>query len=166
MLSARWFRHIFNVYPPYLGAGIHVDEIAPDWRRIRVRMRLTWFNRNYVRTQFGGSLYAMTDPFLMIMALRNLGPGYVVWDKAAQIEFVAPGRGTVHARFELGEAQLDDMRRHTADGQKYLPWFEVEVRGDDGELVARVRKQLYVRRKRARAAAATDGASDRRPASQ
>ncbi|MFH1812367.1 MAG: DUF4442 domain-containing protein [Pseudomonadota bacterium] len=149
MTDPRLLRVVFNIYPPYLGAGIHVDEIAPDWRRIRVHMRLRWYNRNYVRTQFGGSLYAMTDPFFMIMALQNLGRDYVVWDKAAQIEFVAPGRGSVHALFEIGEDAIEDMRRHTADGQKYLPWFDVTVRDDDGAEVARVRKQLYVRRKRA-----------------
>lgn len=146
-MSPRWLRLLFNVYPPYLGAGIRVAEIARDWRRVRVRMPLRWFNRNYVGTHFGGSLYAMTDPFLMIMAIQNLGPDFVVWDKAAAIEFVTPGRGTVTAEFRLDEADLERMRRETAGGGKSLPWFDVEVRGEDGTLVARVRKQLYVRRK-------------------
>lgn len=146
-MSPRWFRLLFNVYPPFLGAGIRVAEIARDWRRVRVRMPLRWFNRNYVGTHFGGSLYAMTDPFLMIMAIQNLGPDFVVWDKAATIEFVAPGRGTVTAEFRLDEADLERMRQETTGGRKYLPWFDVEVRGEDGTLVARVRKQLYVRRK-------------------
>lgn len=146
-MSPRWFRLLFNIYPPYLGAGIRVAEIARDWRRVRVRMPLRWFNRNYVGTHFGGSLYAMTDPFLMIMAIRNLGPDFVVWDKAAAIEFVSPGRGTVMAEFRLDEADLERMRQETAGGGRSLPWFDVEVRGEDGTLVARVRKQLYVRRK-------------------
>jgi len=146
-MSPRWFRLLFNVYPPFLGAGIRVAEIARDWRRVRVRMPLRWFNRNYVGTHFGGSLYAMTDPFLMIMAIQNLGPDFVVWDKAATIDFVAPGRGTVTAEFRLDEADLERMRQETTGGRKYQPWFDVEVRGEDGTLVARVRKQLYVRRK-------------------
>jgi acyl-coenzyme A thioesterase PaaI-like protein len=146
-MSPRWFRLLFNLYPPFLGAGIRVADIARDWRHVRVRMPLRWFNRNYVGTHFGGSLYAMTDPFLMIMAIQNLGPDFVVWDKAAAIEFVAPGRGTVTAEFRLEEADLERMRQETAGGGKSLPWFDVEVRGEDGTLVARVRKQLYIRRK-------------------
>lgn len=126
-MSPRWFRLLFNIYPFYLGAGIRVAEIARDWRRVRVRMPLRWFNRNYVGTHFGGSLYAMTDPFLMIMAIRNLGRDFVVWDKAAAIEFVSPGRGTVMAEFRLDEADLERMRQETAGGGRSLPWFDVEV---------------------------------------
>ena len=146
-MKPRWMRHVFNLYPPFLGAGIHVAEIAPDWRYVRVEMPLRWRNRNYVGSHFGGSLYAMADPFLMIMAIENLGPGYVVWDKAAEIQFVSPGRGRVTVEFRLTEEELQAMREQTAGGERYLPWFAVEVRDDDGRLVARVRKQLYVKRK-------------------
>ena len=146
-MGPRWFRHVVNCYPPYLGAGVRVTEIAPDWRRLRVEMPLRWYNRNYVGTHFGGSLYSMTDPFLMIMVIRNLGDGYVVWDKAASIEYVAPGRGRVSAEFTLTEEVLDELRAQTAGGEKYLRWFEIDVLGPEGELVARVKRQLYVRRK-------------------
>jgi acyl-coenzyme A thioesterase PaaI-like protein len=146
-MGPRWFRHVVNCYPPYLGAGVRVTEIAPDWRRLRVEMPLRWYNRNYVGTHFGGSLYSMTDPFLMIMVIRNLGDGYVVWDRAASIEYVAPGRGRVSAEFTLTEAVLDELRTQTAGGEKYLRWFEIDVMGPEGKLVARVKRQLYVRRK-------------------
>jgi len=146
-MKPRWMRHVFNLYPPFLGAGIHVAEIAPDWRYVRVEMPLRWRNRNYVGTHFGGSLYAMADPFFMIMAMKNLGPDYVVWDRSAEIQFVSPGRGRVTAEFRLTEEDLQEMRERSAAGEKHLPWFAVEVRGDDGTLVARVRKQLYVKRK-------------------
>jgi acyl-coenzyme A thioesterase PaaI-like protein len=148
-MRPRWFRYLFNVYPPYLGAGVRVSQISEDWRHVRVRMPLRWFNRNYVGTHFGGSLFSMADPFLMIMVMKNLGDGYIVWDRAAQIEFVSPGRGTVTAEFRIGDAELDELRERTASGAKYLRWFDVEVTGADGTLVARVRRQLYVRRKRA-----------------
>ena len=146
-MQARWFRHVVNWYGPYLGAGIHVTHVADDWRSLRVELRSRFYNRNYVGTHFGGSLFAMADPFFMIMVMRNLGRDYVVWDKAAEIEFVSPGRGTVSAEFRLTDADLDDLRAHTADGSKYLRWFAVDVVGGDGTIVAKVRKQLYVRRK-------------------
>lgn len=146
--SARALRRILNFYPPLCFAGIRVLEIAADWKFAKVVLRRRWYNRNYVGTQFGGSLFAMTDPFWMILTLRCLGSDYIVWDKAAEIEFVAPGRTDVFAEFRIDDAMLDEIRAATAGGEKYLRWCETEIRSGDGELVARVRKQLYVRRKK------------------
>lgn len=145
--KARLLRWIMNVYPPYLGAGVWIRRIAPDFRQIEVKMALRWYNRNYVGTQFGGSLYSMTDPFYMLMLMENLGRDYVVWDKAASVDFISPGRGPVFASFAIDQAFIDEVRQHTAAGGKYLPELQVEVRDGEGALVARVHKTLYVRRK-------------------
>lgn len=147
-IKAGMLRRILNFWPPFLFTGIRVDEWTDDWRRARVHLKLRWYSRNFVGTQFGGSLFAMTDPFYMIMTLQVLGRDYVVWDKAAEIEFVAPGREDVHAEFHLDDAVLDEIRAATANGDKYLRWFETEVKTAAGEVIARVRKQIYVRRKR------------------
>lgn len=144
---ARLLRLGLNLYPPYLGAGIRVREISPDFRRVRVRMGLGWYNRNYVRTQFGGSLYSMTDPFFMLMLMQLLGRDYIVWDKAASIDFISPGKGPVHAEFRIDDGLLAQIRQHTAGGDKYLPELRVEVRDDEGTLVAIVHKTLYIRLK-------------------
>ena len=141
-------RILFNLWPPFRAAGIRVRDIAPDFRSATVELRMRLFNRNYVGTHFGGSLFAMTDPFWMILLIRRLGAGYRVWDRAAEIEFVKPGRGTVVAEFVLDEATVDAIRAATAGGDKHLHWFETEVMDAQGEVVARVRKQVYVRRAR------------------
>lgn len=145
--SPRWFRHAFNLYPPYLMTGIVVTRIDPDWRRVDVAMGLHWYNRNYFGTQFGGNLFAMTDPFLAIMLAQNLGPAYTVWDRSARIDFLRPGRGRVMTRFELTTEALADIRAATATGKRHLPVWPVEVRGEAGETVARVEKTLYVKRR-------------------
>lgn len=145
--QARLLRWAMNLYPPYLGAGIKVRQISADFREIQVSMGLKWYNRNYVRTQFGGSLYSMTDPFYMLMLMHNLGRDYIVWDKASSIDFVSPGRGTVHAEFKIDEAMLDTIRANTATGEKYLPKYHATVRDEQGTVVARVEKTLYIRRK-------------------
>ena len=145
--KARALRWLMNLYPPYLGAGVKVQAISPDFCEVQVSMGLKWYNRNYVRTQFGGSLYSMTDPFYMLMLMENLGRDYVVWDKAADIEFISPGKGTVHAEFKIDQGMLNDIRERTANGEKYLPKYTVEVHDDHGTLVARVEKTLYIRRK-------------------
>ncbi|MET7641295.1 DUF4442 domain-containing protein [Streptomyces sp. NPDC005438] len=142
------FRRIVSWWPPYRFAGIRVTHISEDWSRVRVKLKLGRFNRNLFGTQFGGSLYSMTDPFWVLVVLKRLGQGYVVWDKAAEIDYVAPGRGDVYCEFHLTEERAEEIRAATADGSKALPWFETLVTTEDGTVVARVRKQLYVRPKR------------------
>jgi acyl-coenzyme A thioesterase PaaI-like protein len=137
-----------RLYPPYLGAGVRVTHVESDLSRIDVELRLTRWNRNYVGTQFGGSLYSMCDPFFMIMLMTRLGSDYVVWDQSATIEFLRPGRGTVSARFELEETRVAEVRRRADEGEKVLPRFEVTVRDAEGQPIARVEKTLYVRRAR------------------
>ncbi len=135
-------------WPPFLGAGIRVRSLADDFRDAVVELRFGRLNRNYVGTHFGGSLYAMTDPFFAIMLMHNLGDRYLVWDKSGTIDYVAPGRGTVHAHFVLSEARIAEIRAQAEGGEKVLPEFQVEVRHvGDGSLVALVRKTLYVRLK-------------------
>ena len=148
--SPRALRRILNLWPPFLFTGIRVLEIGQDWRHARVRLRMHAWNRNYVGSHFGGSLFAMCDPFWMLLAMHALGPDYIVWDQAGEIEFVKPGKGTVEAVFQLDEAALDELRAATANGDKALRWFENTVTDAEGEVVARVRKQLYVRRKAGR----------------
>jgi acyl-coenzyme A thioesterase PaaI-like protein len=140
-----------NFYPPFLGAGIRVKRVAPDFRAIRVEMQLTRLNLNAVGTHFGGSLYAMCDPWFMLMLMRALGDEYIVWDKAARIQFIKPGRGTVAAEFQITQATIDDLRTRADAGEKIEPTFTADVIGADGEIVARVEKLLYVRKKNARA---------------
>ncbi len=144
---ARLLRWLLNLYPPYLGAGIRVQHISPDMRSAKVRMGLSRWNRNYVGTQFGGSLYSMVDPFYMLLLIERLGRDYIVWDKAASIDFISPGKGPVFAEFHVDDALLDEIRQQTAGGKKYLPHLQVEIRDAAGELVARVDKTLYVRLK-------------------
>jgi acyl-coenzyme A thioesterase PaaI-like protein len=144
--SDEALRERLNAYPPYAGAGIVVTHVAEDGSEIRVRMPLTERNRNLVGTHFGGSLYAMVDPHLMILLMRRLGPGYVVWDKSAVIDFRRPGRGTVHATIRVTDTQVDAIVAATANGDRHLPEWTLEILDDDGALVATVHKTLYVRR--------------------
>lgn len=147
-LSAGLFRFGINLWPPFVGAGIHVTEITPDFRSVTVRLRHGLLNRNYFGTHYGGSLFSMTDPFYAIMLLHNLPRGYLVWDKAASIDFRVPGRGDVFARFALTDAQIADVIAHTGDGRKYEPTWPVDIVDSDGQVVATVAKTLYIRRKR------------------
>ena len=66
----RWI----NLWPPFLGAGIRIKHIAPDMKSVDLEMKLRFWNANYVGTHFGGSLFAITDAFYMLMLMANSGP--------------------------------------------------------------------------------------------
>lgn len=136
-----------NFYPPLLGAGIRVTRMDADMRAVDVEMKLRFWNKNYVGTHYGGSLYSMADPFYMLMLIANLGRDYIVWDKAATIRFKKPGKGTVRAEFRISEEQLEEIRETLKTQATVEPTFTVEVRDGAGEVVAEIEKLLYVRKK-------------------
>ncbi len=136
-----------NLYPPFLGMNIRVVQTAPDFRTLRVQSKLTWRNLNAVGTHFGGTLYAMCDPFFMLMLMHALGDEYIVWDKAANIQFLRPGRGTVSATFQMPPERVAEIRAEADRGAKIEPVFTVDVVDEQNIVVARVEKLLYVRKK-------------------
>ena len=150
--EGRWKRHalrlLANVWGPYLLSGISVRRIAPDLRTVEVQMKLRPWNRNYVGTHFGGSLFAMADPWFMVMLIELLGPGYVVWDKQGAIRFRKPGRGTVRAVFEIPPERVEEIRRGVEASGKVEPVFTVQITDGQGDVVAEVDKLLSVRKAR------------------
>lgn len=138
---------VFNIYPPYLGAGIRVRRHPNDPSGYRSSMKLTLANKNYVGVHFGGSLYSMCDPFFMLIMMEKLGPGYIVWDQAAKIEFKKPGKGRVYADFSISDDQVNALREELEVARKIHPIFTVQVLNEEAELVAIVEKTLYIKKK-------------------
>ena len=145
--SAKGMRQLINIYGPYFGAGVKATYIDKDFRLARVSLPLRWYNKNYVGVHFGGSLYSMIDPFYMLLLMNNLGKDYIVWDQSAEIEFIKPGTGTVSATFIITDEMLKEIKDKTANGDKYLPTYPVVITDEEGEIVAKANKTLYIRQK-------------------
>jgi hypothetical protein len=146
-MTAEQLKRRIRFYPPYLGAGVRVTHISDDFRVVKVEMPLRFYNKNYVGTHFGGSLYSMCDPFFMLMLINILGEDYIVWDKAAAIRFKKPGKGLVKATFEIPGEKIAEIRAAADSQGKVEPQFEVAVTDSEGNVVAEIDKLLYVRRK-------------------
>ncbi|MGA7078605.1 MAG: DUF4442 domain-containing protein [Terriglobales bacterium] len=149
-MKTAWKRHMrmfMNLWPPFLGAGIRVKRQSPDWTEIDVEMKLRWWNKNYVGTHYGGSLYSMADPFFMVMLIENLGKDYIVWDKSASIRFKKPGRGTVSAGFRLSQEQIGEIKQALNSQEKIERVFTVEVKEESGNVIAQIEKLLHIRRR-------------------
>lgn len=146
MVWKKFLFKLFSLYPPFLGAGIRV-KISKDVKRVDVTMKLTFLNRNYVGTHFGGSLYAMCDPFFFFLLMENLGMGYIVWDKGASIKFKKPGKGRVAAHFFIPEERYEEIKQEAESGSAINPHFSVDVVDERGEVIATVEKILYIKKK-------------------
>lgn len=145
--AARRMRWMFNLVPAYRGTGARVAYVASDFRELRVKLPLSWRSRNVVGTIFGGSLYGAVDPVYMLLLMKNLGPDFIVWDKAASIRFRKPGRTTLYATFRIDEAELDAIRAATADGQPVDRIYNVDLVDAAGVPHASIEKVVYIKRK-------------------
>ena len=136
-----------NFWSPFMGAAIKVTQVSADYRFVQVCLKYRWYNSNYVGSHFGGSIYAMTDPFYMLMLINNLGSEYIVWDKGAKINFIKPGKTDLIAEFRIDDSILNNVIDKTKTGDKYIFDLPVEVRDKNNVLIATIEKTLYVRKK-------------------
>jgi acyl-coenzyme A thioesterase PaaI-like protein len=136
----------------YRGTGGRLKYIVEDWSEVRVELPLSWRTRNYVGTIFGGSIYSAVDPIYMLMLIRRLGPDFIVWDKAAKIEFLRPGRETLHARFVIDDAELAAIRAALNTQPSVDRNYVVELKDAAGTVCARVEKIIYIRRREQKSA--------------
>lgn len=147
MRLKHWYFYLWNFWPPFWGAGIVIDKITPDFRYVRMRLKRRPWTRNLVGTQFGGSIYAMTDPIYMTLFVVNLGRDYIVWDKAATIRFRQPGRSDLFAEFALDDTDIAAVKQRLAHEPK-MDWHKtVRVVNPQGELIAEIEKTIHIRRK-------------------
>jgi hypothetical protein len=144
---SKRFRWGFNLFPAYRGTGGRVIYIADDWHEVRVKLPLNWRTRNYVGTIYGGSIYAAIDPIYMLMLMRILGDGYVVWDKAANVRFRKPGEGTLFADFMLTPDEIGEIRDLAQNARSIDRIYNVELKDSSGVVHAQIEKTLYIAKK-------------------
>lgn len=139
-----------NFYPAYLFGRTVVKSISPDWKEVVVVIKKSLWNRNYVGTIFGGTLYAAADPFLMIMLMKILGiKDYIIWDKGAEIDFRKPGRSDITFHFRITDKDLRRIQSDLKKTHKIVPEFLVEGVDEEGDVCVSVKKRIYIRKKAA-----------------
>lgn len=144
-ISKKTKAKLINFYPPMWGANIKLADCNENLSWFQIKMKLNRWNKNVMGTHFGGSLYAMCDPYYMWILMENLGKDFIVWDKAASIRFKKPGTGTVSAEFEISEAEIEKIRIEVIEKGKNDYYFSTVVKNEKGQVVAEVDKTVYVR---------------------
>jgi acyl-coenzyme A thioesterase PaaI-like protein len=142
-----WLQFRFNLFPCYRRTGARIDYVGPGGREVRVKLPLNWKTRGYWGTTFGGSMYGAVDPVLLVMLSRRLGPAYMVWDKAAKIEFKRPGRSTLYASFLLEDSDIADIKERLEQTRRIDRTYNVELRDAGGMVCAAIEKVVTIRRR-------------------
>jgi len=83
----------------------------------------------------------------MFIILIQLGKEFIVWNKTTTIEFVKPGKGTVYAEFKVCPEQISDIKTKLDRDGKGVFDFPCEVKDGDGNVIAKLMKAVYLRKK-------------------
>jgi len=118
-------KFILNRYAPYRGAGIQVEKI--DFPNYHIRVT-----------------------FYMLLLMHHLGSKYIVWDKAAKIQFLSPGRGTVYADIRIDAAEIKQIKTLAEDYSPVNRIYQLSIYDEAGVRIAEVEKTVYIRRKKAK----------------
>jgi hypothetical protein len=145
--KTRLMRWGFNFFPVYRRMGGRITYISADWHEVHIKLPLNWKTKNYVGTIYGGSMYGAVDPIYMVMFIKLLGRGYIVWDKAASIQFKNPGRTTLYAKFRIEDQELAAIREELKTKEKLDRVYRIELADKDGAVCAIVEKTIHFRKK-------------------
>lgn len=145
--KTRLMRLFFRIHPAYHGTGGRVTYISADWSELRLEIPRNWRTRNYVGTIFGGSMYGAVDPMYMIMLIKRLGPEYIVWDKAATIQFKKPGKCKLFACFKISDEEVQFIQQELKSGRSMERVYPLDITDLEGQVYVKVTKTIYIRRK-------------------
>ncbi len=139
------FKYGLNLSPMYRRTTGKVIFISKDLMEVRIKIRLSYKNSNYVGTIFGGSLFAATDPFYMVQLINILGDDYVVWDKASTIKFKRPAKETVYASFVFSLEEIEKIKQDVAE-KKEIDCIKILqiTNKDQSKVIAEVSKTMYI----------------------
>jgi acyl-coenzyme A thioesterase PaaI-like protein len=146
-IRTKLMRLLFYIHPAYHGTGGRVKYIAADWSEVKLVIPLNWRTRNYVGTIFGGSMYGAIDPMFMIMLIQRLGQDFVVWDKAATIQFKRPGKSKLFAHFLIPDEEVSYIHEELKNNRSVDRVYSVDLKDAEDNICANIQKTIYIRKK-------------------
>ena len=132
----------------YRRSTARVQTVSDDLLKITIKLPISYKNRNYVSSIFGGSMFSAVDPIPMVQLMNIIGDDYVVWDKSAEIYFKRPAREDLYAKFTFSIEELEQIKRHVAE-KKEIDFVKVTqlTNADQSIVYCEVKKTIYVAEK-------------------
>ncbi len=117
---------------------------SEDLHVVKIKIPLSYKNRNYVGSIFGGSLFAATDPIYMIQLMQILGKDFVVWDKKTNIKFKRPAYENAFATFEFSKLEIEEIVQKVKT-QNEIDYTKIlHITDKNGTIFAELDKTLYI----------------------
>lgn len=138
------FKFGFNISPMYRRSTGKVKFVSRDLKTVKVEIPISYKNRNYAGSIFGGSLFAATDPIYMIQLIQILGDDYIVWDKSAFIDYKKPARSRAYVTFEFSDEEIELIKKKVAESGRYDIVKKLNIVSKDGEIFAGLEKTIFV----------------------
>ena len=138
----------FNISPMYRRSTAKVIYISDDIKTFKIKIPISYKNRNYVGSIFGGSLFASVDPIPMIQLMYILKEEYIVWDKSAIIKFKRPAREDMYATFEFSDKEIKEIISNVNEHKEYEYPKLTQITNKTGDIVfCEVTKTIYIAQK-------------------
>lgn len=142
------FKYGFNLSPMYKRSTAKIIEVSEDLLHVRIKLPLSYKNKNYVNSIFGGSLFSAVDPIPMIQLLSIMGNDYVVWDKSAEIFFKKPAKENLYADFNFSEDELAKIKAQVAEKKEIDVIKTTQLTNKEKtQVFCEVRKTIYIANK-------------------
>ena len=139
------FKYGFNLSPMYRRSTGRLTYVSNDIQQVDIKIPLSYKNRNYVGSVFGGSLFSATDPIYMIQLLNILDENYVVWDKHASIRFRRPVKQDAYVNFVITDEDLENIKKDVAEHKEIDFKKVIQITNKQKDIVfAEVTKIIYV----------------------
>ncbi|GAA4235600.1 DUF4442 domain-containing protein [Postechiella marina] len=142
--EAQIYKHGFNLSPMYRRSTGRVIEVSGDLLYVKIKIPISYKNRNFVGSIFGGSLFSATDPIYMIQLINILGDNYVVWDKDATIKYKRPAREDVFTEFIFTNEDIEHIKKQVSEHGEYNLVKTPNIVNKDGITIAELHKTMYV----------------------
>ena len=65
----------------------------------------------------------------------------------SRIDFIRASKKKVRSVIKISDNVIEEIKRKTEAGDKYLPEFVIEIMDEDNNLVAKAEKVIYVKKK-------------------
>jgi len=117
--QSKLFKYGFNLSPMYKRSTAKITDVSDDLLNITIKLPISWKNKNYVNSIFGGSMFAAVDPIPMVQLMNLIGNDYVVWDKSAEIKFKRPAKVDLYAEFIFSKNELEEIKTKVAEHKEW-----------------------------------------------
>lgn len=141
----KLFKYGFNFSPMYRRSTARIVHASKDLLEVRIKLPISYKNRNYVNSIYGGSMFSAVDPIPMVQLMNLLGDAYVVWDKSAEVFFKRPAKEDLYANFEYTLTELAAIKEQVAAHNEIeIIKTSLLTNKDNSTTFCEVRKTIYV----------------------